>query len=455
MTPAKTGKISRRICPIAPILGIAYLWFCLWSASVFLGCAAYPHKLRKLVAQDPVFQQAFTGFTLMDAERGKILFDFHGDQHFIPASTNKLLTLYACLNTWKDSLPAFKYVSSNQFLFIQPTGDPTFLHPKFQAWQSGFNFIQSHPAYQKGFILPLQSDELGGLGPGWAWDDAGEAYSAERSTFPVYGNLKRIYSIHPHRLTVAPAYWRAYLRADTSVQAKQNIIHFGDNHLAYNPLDSFPSDFEAWFPVHKSTQYLIDLLADTLHQPFDRYQEMPNLASKLWYSAPTDTVYRRMMYESDNFVAEQLLLMCSLEKTGTILPDRFMAWAKDSLFCFFPQKIRWVDGSGLSRYNLNTPQNNVALLYHLWKQIPQTRLFNLFPAGGKSGTLKAWYQIETGEAYIWAKSGSMSGVQCLSGFIFTRKGKVLIFSFMINNFVGSGKPWKLKMQHVLEQIRLI
>jgi D-alanyl-D-alanine carboxypeptidase/D-alanyl-D-alanine-endopeptidase (penicillin-binding protein 4) len=159
------------------------------------------------------------------------------------------------------------------------------------------------------------------------------------------------------------------------------------------------------------------------------------------------------MHQSDNFIAEQLLLLCAGQKTGILKQDTLIRWAKDSIFSFLPQKIRWVDGSGLSRYNLNTPQNNVAILFRLWQMQPQKRLFSLFPEGGNSGTLKGWYKSKDGTPYIYAKSGSMSGVQCLSGYLITRKGKVLIFSFMHNNFVGSGKAWKTAMQEILEQIR--
>ncbi|MBK9336339.1 MAG: D-alanyl-D-alanine carboxypeptidase [Lewinellaceae bacterium] len=47
----------------------------------------------------------------------------------------------------------------------------------------------------------------------------------------------------------------------------------------------------------------------------------------------------------------------------------------------------------------------------------------------------------------------MSGVHCLSGYVVTKRGKTLVFSFMHNNFVGSSRPWKAEMQGLLEYIR--
>jgi len=111
------------------------------------------------------------------------------------------------------------------------------------------------------------------------------------------------------------------------------------------------------------------------------------------------------------------------------------------------------DGSGLSRYNLVTPRYLSGVLGARWQQQPHERLFDLFPAGGRDGTLSEWYTGPDGKPYVYAKSGSMTGVQCLSGYVVGKSGKVLIFSFMHNNFTGNGKPWTEAMQRILEQMR--
>jgi len=151
-------------------------------------------------------------------------------------------------------------------------------------------------------------------------------------------------------------------------------------------------------------------------------------------------------------VAEQLLLLCAGVKYDTLQQEKIIPWVKDSLFGALPNPPRWVDGSGLSRYNLITPRYLSGVLQQLYREQPRERLFSLFPAGGISGTLTDWYRGPDGKPFVFAKSGSMSGVQCLSGYLVAKSGKVLIFSFMHNNFVGSGKPWKTEMQRVLLDI---
>ncbi|MDX2280947.1 MAG: D-alanyl-D-alanine carboxypeptidase [Saprospiraceae bacterium] len=411
----------------------------------------YKHKIRHQIVENNVFAHSFTGFTLQDAQTGQILCDVLGDRHFIPASTNKIWTLYTCLELLGDSLPSFKYTIDRQALVIYPTGDPCFLHPKFSAWQSGFAFMQQSKAPILGWTSNTTYHAVVGLGPGWAWDDAHLAYSAEKSNFPLFGNVRDVFAIDSSQLRVSPAYWQAYLQPDTLQQPKDALYFGAQNRLSYNPQHNW-TNYEARVPIQQAADYVGALLSDTLHRPFVQLNAEAKGAQKTWYGTPVDTVYRRMMHQSDNFIAEQLLLLCAGQKTGLFNQDTLIQWAKDSLFSFLPQKLRWVDGSGLSRYNLNTPRNNVALLYRLWQTQPRERLFDLFPAGGTEGTLKGWYKNTQATPYIYAKTGSMSGVQCLSGYLITRKGKVLIFSFMHNNFVGSGKAWKTEMQRILEQI---
>ena len=75
----------------------------------------------------------------------------------------------------------------------------------------------------------------------------------------------------------------------------------------------------------------------------------------------------------------------------------------------------------------------------------------MLPAGGERGTIKSWYGGKE-EPYVFAKTGTLSNKHCLSGYLKTKSGDVLIFSFMNNNYVGSSTPVKEEMQKVLEWI---
>ena len=94
---------------------------------------------------------------------------------------------------------------------------------------------------------------------------------------------------------------------------------------------------------------------------------------------------------------------------------------------------RWVDGSGLSRYNLFTPRSFVQILQKLHNEVPEKRLFGIFPTWGPDSTVETW-EDPTTEPFLFAKSGSVGNNYNLSGYLKTKSGKLLIFSFMNNHF---------------------
>ena len=166
----------------------------------------------------------------------------------------------------------------------------------------------------------------------------------------------------------------------------------------------------------------------------------------------SDTVLRRMMHESDNFLAEQLLLLGSSTLSDTLSSAMARKNILENQLRDLKQRPRWVDGSGLSRYNLFTPESMVSVLSKMYTDIPRQRLFSYFPTGGETGTLEDWY-AGNHNPYVYAKSGSLSNVYCLSGYLLTKSGKTLIFSFMNNHFQHPTSEVKKEMERIFEEIR--
>ena len=115
-----------------------------------------------------------------------------------------------------------------------------------------------------------------------------------------------------------------------------------------------------------------------------------------------------------------------------------------------PQKPRWVDGSGLSRYNLFTPNDFVVLLQKMKQEVGMKRIQGILPTGGK-GTLSNLYKQDSN--YIFAKTGTLSGVVALSGYLYTKKNKLLIFSVLVNNHTGSASEIRKRVEAFLNGIR--
>jgi D-alanyl-D-alanine carboxypeptidase/D-alanyl-D-alanine-endopeptidase (penicillin-binding protein 4) len=140
-----------------------------------------------------------------------------------------------------------------------------------------------------------------------------------------------------------------------------------------------------------------------------------------------------MMLRSDNFYADQIVLMASAQLFGKMDDAALIDSAKKLFFADLPQRMRWVDGSGLSRYNLNTPENYIAILQQMQAKFGEARVKNIFEKGGE-GTIAAYYKNFPGTMY--AKTGTLGGQVALSGFIYTPKQQKLYFSVLVANHMS-------------------
>jgi D-alanyl-D-alanine carboxypeptidase/D-alanyl-D-alanine-endopeptidase (penicillin-binding protein 4) len=78
------------------------------------------------------------------------------------------------------------------------------------------------------------------------------------------------------------------------------------------------------------------------------------------------------------------------------------------------------------------------------------RIKLIFPTGNE-GTLTNYYKAENG--YMFAKTGTLSGVVCLSGFLYTKKNTLLIFSVLVNNHNSSATAVRRAVEKFVEGIR--
>jgi D-alanyl-D-alanine carboxypeptidase/D-alanyl-D-alanine-endopeptidase (penicillin-binding protein 4) len=280
------------------------------------------------------------------------------------------------------------------------------------------------------------------FGPGWAWEDYDSAFSPERSALPLYGNVISI--CKDKSLSVIPDYFKDSVALTTS-----SIKRLEDRNTFY--FDPKRTD-TIQVPFKNSTDLTIKLLEGAVGTTISLRDSFPDTPRKTLYSISSDSLYRYMMQDSDNFIAEQLLITASAVLTDTLSGVMTRDYILDTYLADLPHKPRWVDGSGLSRYNLFTPGSMIYVLNALYKEIPKKRLFTLFPAGGISGTLEDWYTGDP-EPYVFAKSGTLGNNYCLSGYILTKKGKTLIFSFMNNHFMEPTSAIKTQIEQILQTIR--
>lgn len=385
----------------------------------------------------PFYKNQFTGVLIIDAKTKDTIYNQNSARYFTPASTTKIFTLYAALHSLPKQIPALRYIKSRDTLYFEGTGDPSFLHPYLKD-STALRFLEE--ASNLVYVTGNFRDEK--YGPGWAWDDYPWYYSPERNALPINGNVVMAYK-NP-QLTVTPAYFK-----DSVLELIHKNNRNETNNMFYYPPQSMDT-LET--PFITGTQTTVALLEQLLHKQVETRPNLPKGNKQTLFGIETDSLYARMMHESDNFIAEQLLVVAASVLTDTLTSDLIRTHILENELRDLAQEPRWVDGSGLSRYNLFTPQNMVTVLEKLHAEIPQERLFSIFPAKRLSVTITN--KLNTDEQpFIYAKSGSLSNNYCLSGYLLTQAGETLIFSFMNNHFRQSTADERLKLEKMLQILR--
>jgi serine-type D-Ala-D-Ala carboxypeptidase/endopeptidase (penicillin-binding protein 4) len=397
---------------------------------VLLSSCSLQHKLAKQASANilslPALQSAHIGISVYEPSANKYLYSYQAEKNFIPASNTKLFTCYAAMKYLGDSIVAARYLRQDGDIVLQATGDPTFLHPSFKQ-QPLLQFLKKDDIHRITINTAFESKSFG---RGWAWDDYTEGYMAERDPFPMYGNVAR-FIVDADTLRTIPPFIKQLVGGEpVHNQPWQVTRYLGRQFYILTP-GKGTNDKEK--TITMSTErgaFAHRLLADTLHKPVLVTEDVLPVEAKPLYSQPTDSMLKMMMHISDNFFAEQSLLMVSQQKLGVMNDRKMIDTLLKTDYAALPQKPQWVDGSGLSRYNLFSPDDFVWLLNRMKNDFSFDRVKDILP-GANEGTLEGRYKGYEGK--IFAKTGSLSNNIALSGYITTRKNKQLVFSILVNN----------------------
>jgi len=387
-------------------------------------------KAQHHLLADTSLQGAHIGTAVYNQSNQTWVDRYQSNKYFTPASNTKILSCYVGMKYLKDSIAGWQIKETADSIFLLPMGDPTFLHPDF-SYQPVADIIKNTNK-QVVLCLPTTPDAFSMYGKGWAWDDYADDYQPERSRLPIYGNVVTISNIK-NGTDVQPKYFVQGQEAALKYSVWTRDFH--KNH--FYATGKYSKDIFQQIPFITDPTYSLTkaLIEDTLHP------KHPLLIQKGWdansvsflKTVPTDTLLKIMMNRSDNFYAEQILLMTSAQLLNKIDEAATIEAVLKNDLNLSPQSTQWADGSGLSRFNLNTPENFVALLQTMQAQFGLDRIKSIFAQGGK-GTLSAYYKNIPG--VIYAKTGTLGNQVALSGFIVTQKGTELIFSVLVANHVS-------------------
>ena len=449
--------------PYARFPAIDHRLLMLFLSLSFLYSCGTQHKttttgIANSPADDSALHSAHIGISVFDPATNNYLYNYQADKYFVPASNTKLFSLYAGMKYLGDSLTGIRYIEGDTALLVWPAGDPSVLHPDYPV-QPVIDFLkkQKKPVY-----ISESNWREEAWGAGWSWDDYNDDYMAERSALPVYGNVIRWvqqaqqgkpqsgFGASPSVYSIPEVNWKVRFTADTGARSFFVKRDLGENIYAVTEGREALKTQDVPFVTHGIAS-AIELLRDTVGENIntDPGFSIPGRAMQVIHTQPVDSLFRPMMYRSDNFFAEQTLLMVSNERIGVMNDERIIDTLLKTDLQGLPQKPKWVDGSGLSRYNLFTPEDFVWLLNRMKDEFGLDRMKKLLPTGG-TGTLGNYYRDDGG--HIYAKTGSLSGVIALSGYLVTSQNRLLIFSVLVNNNNGGGTAIRRAVEKFIDGV---
>ncbi|MDF1826773.1 MAG: D-alanyl-D-alanine carboxypeptidase/D-alanyl-D-alanine-endopeptidase [Legionellaceae bacterium] len=448
---------------ILPSLILFILSLTAWAQDT-LPLDSLPLDVEKIVKQvDPAIN---LGALVVDLNTGKTLYSRNASKTFIPASNMKLFSDAAALLALGPNYQFKTELSTdatrledgvlNGSIYLDMPGDPSFknedlsdLLAKLKTW--GIQRIDGN------IILVSARHGIDPYGPGWSEKDLTHGYGAPLA--PLILDENRLI------VTVNPA-----ARAGQNARIELNTTNAGitlNNEVMTNATAktcglSYVMDKKNQLTIHGcvglgqwSGQQKLAIINPTryvkAHITSDLKKMGIILDGKIKFGKKPKTalllgthqsksiagLLEKTLKTSDNLYAESLYL-----HTAEVLHGSPVNWNKaEPIIKNFLEKETKIsmnkavlrDGSGLSRLDQITPEQTVALLKFLHARFPLAyEYISALPVAGRDGTLSKRLKKPSEQGFIRAKTGTMSGITSLSGYMYTTNGHTLAFAIYIN-----------------------
>ena len=388
---------------------------------------------------------------------GESIYSLNADKFFTPASSAKLLVSAAALlelgADYRIKTPVYSVGSSPTLtsLRLKGQGDPTITTLSLknivhQLQTQGVQRIEN-------LIIDDSYFDSAAINPTWEWLDV-HSYFATAVNSTILNQNTVTLTLFPQQIgqsvkytwsdAIAANQWQVVNEAVTGkADIEYDVELDGDlgkpllqlrGELAVNE----PPD--VWdLAVVDPALYFLESLRSHLNLSGiivnrgtvvdSPYREELETELLILYSPPLQEILAEINQSSNNLYTEVL---------GKILAKKLnLDTATEAVNLSLteigikPDEYVLVDASGLSRQNLITPQTLVKIL-HLMSQTPQAESYRQSLATVGQGTLKRRF-VNTSIDGLWAKTGTLTGISALAGYLFNDEYPTIIFSILVNN----------------------
>ncbi len=444
----------------------------------------------------PEFSNTHWGVLFESLEDGEVWYAKNADRNFIPASNQKIPTAAAALLSlgpdfvYKTPLVHTGRIEGSVLdgdLVVFGTGDPT-LYERFHQ-DSRDVFREWAGILRDMGVERITGDIIGDdsawegrhVGAGWPHNSLTPWYYAEYGPLQFNENYVDLRFYPPETvdgdLEIVPNVDSDYFTLVDEIE----VVEEGRNSIGMNrpvlsntitlsgTVVAGSSPFERTPTITNPTLFYVTVLKEVLeaegiavdgnpvdcdniegwsHQP----DEFPRLATHV--SPPLKEIVRLLMKRSQNMYAETLVLTMGWKENGfgTFAGGRSVVGEQLEPFGLDPGEFRFSDGSGLSRHNLISPAAINRINRGMWDSDLREVWLDSFPLAGADGTLGRRMRGTAMEGNVRAKTGTLSAVRALSGYLTSADGEKLLFSIIANGHLTGPRAVDSLVEAVLDQV---
>lgn len=423
----------------------------------------------------PEYRNVHLGIIVQSMDTGKIIYEEGAYSLFTPASVTKLFPATASIYYLKPSFrfpTLLSYIGSirngilNGNLYLRFTGDPMLTRGDLEPLFQRLSLAGVHAINGQVFIDNMSYNSIP-YPPGTLLDDATYSYGAPIDAIII--NRNRFYlEITPTTVGSSPIITSSlprgvvtfinHLITTNNFQTGCPITIYSNDQNVYSLYGCVPVNggrqgrAVAIHDVLPFTQAIVLGYLEKYHIHYDKtvaVQTTPRFATVIaaHYSDTLQNLVTRMLKRSDNVIANTLWKKLG-ETVYNGIPGSWLTGKMAVQHLLGPvtginfAQLLMDDGAGLSRYDLISPSQFAQLLYFVYhNKNVWPSIYNALPIGGRDGTLGGRMGNNGKSGAIHAKTGSMTGVSALAGFITTQHRGNLAFAIMVNGFIGKKHPY--------------
>lgn len=450
---------------------------CLWAiGSISSSAASIQNDVDGLIHR--LNPNVNLGMVVVDLTSGKTLYKRNGERLFIPASNMKLFSEAAALmvlgpdyrfkNQLSTSARQLQQGVLQGDLYLHLSGDPSFSRDDLKKLIASLSEWKINNIHGNVYIDSTLAN-VSSYPPGWLTADLSYSYGAPVAPLMLDSNRLTV-TVNPGVRAGSPAVVEvddngAHIlvtnQATTKASAKGCGVGFTldkEHHLTVRGCVGVGQwAVQQRMAIKNPLMYAQGMIKSELAKANIQFHGQVMLGKApsgalliaTQYSKPIAQLMADTLKPSDNLYADSLYLHAAAKLHGAPLNWKD---AEPVVKNFLQQQTGinfknaiFTDGSGLSRYSLVTPEQTISLLTFLYQRFPLSyEYIAALPISGRDGTLQKRFKAVNQQGFIRAKTGTMTGVNSLSGYLYTANGHTLAFAMYVNRQPGKasgpGRP---------------